>query len=104
MSKTTDRKMTREEFLYRAKYVNWHPLLPPIKTKNHVIILRGEKDELGRLYPPSKILQYDIVVDGVTGVNADSLNELIMILRENPDLKWIARVLEKNIRIRRIEE
>ena len=104
MSKTSDRKMSREEFLYHVKYVNWHMLLPPIKTEKHVILLRGLRDEGGRYYPPSKNILYDVVIDNVTGVTASTLDDLIMILRRNPHLKWVAHVLEKNIRIRRIEE
>lgn len=97
-------KMSKEEFLYRAKYLNWHLLpLPPMKYKDHVLVIRILKDDLGKLYG-DRILRYDAIIDGVTGPDAELLDRLIEILRNEADLKWAEHILEKNIKMRRIEE
>ncbi len=93
-------KMPKEEIKYRMLYLNWHPLLT-IRSEKHEIIIRVLKDDLGKLYG-DRILGYDVVIDGVTGPDADTLDELIEILRNEADLRWIARAIEKNIRLRRM--
>lgn len=66
--------MNREEFIYRMKYLNWHPLIT-VRDGGHELIVRALKDDKGELYG-DKILKYDIVVDGIIGVDAETLEEL----------------------------
>lgn len=95
-----EKHMTREEIKYRMKFINWHPLIT-VRHRGHTLIIRYLKDDKGELYG-NRILGYDVIIDGVTGPDADTLDQLIEILRNEEDLKWIARVLEKNIRMRRM--
>ena len=87
MSKTSsNRKMTREGFLYHVKYVNWHPLLT-LKSKRHTVIIRVMKDDKGEYYG-RKPLHYDIIIDGVTGPDFKTIKELLEYMRGDPLLKY----------------
>ena len=101
MSKTSsNRRMTREEFLYHVKYVNWHPILTitkKIHREKHKIILRGLKDDKQLLYGPG-YLRYDIVIDGVVGPDASTLDELLLICRSHQLLKYFYPILKEMIR------
>ena len=74
--------MNREELLYRMKYLNWRPLLS-VNHDEHRLIIRALIDEGGKLYQRNKPLRYDVVIDGITGPDADSLSELDRIVRRD---------------------
>jgi len=93
----SDDDRTRLRFIYGLRCLFWWPILK-IKTEKHVILLRRLRDEC-----TGKILnQYDVIIDGITGPDAASLNELIKILMRNPDLKWAGFILEKRLHLRRL--
>jgi len=79
-------------FLYGIRCLLWRPIFK-IKTKRHEIILRQLKDTC----TGKRCNRYDILIDGVTSIDADSIEKLIIILNRDPSLKWIGRLLEENI-------
>lgn len=73
--------MNKEEFLYRMRYLNWHPLLK-VRDGKYEIIIRVLVDEGGKLHPRNKPILYDVLIDGIVGPHAPSLIELNKIMRK----------------------
>jgi len=74
--------MDKAEFLYRLKYLVWQPLLV-VEGEDHKITVRAEIDAGGKIYPRGKPIQFDVVIDGVVGPNARTLEQLNKIMERN---------------------